>query len=491
MTRTLRKGRRLRFKKQTLVRNAPFVESARSGMRFFTIVFAILRLLTYRLIHRRRKNFDEQFAREIRETLESLGPVYIKLGQILSMRPDYISDVYCHEFESLLDAGKPIPRSKMRTYLKCISHSGQKEIVAQLDHPVAVASLSEVYKVTSASGTTLAVKVLRPGVREMVRQDFSILKKLIKLIGHRFGRTDRAHWVDLVCEIEKWLLEETNYFYEMRNIEAMRRDLVSFDNIIIPRAYPELSSKNIFVMDWINGYSMLELIRMKRKGELPEFPFSLEEKLEELIHDVAIKSLLRGYFHADLNPANIIITNDGKIALIDFGLIKFFSKEARRGTILFLLGITSNSPELIFKSAELFAKNGSSYNREEVYEDLSKLLYDYSGMPAKDVSSTRVILDILKLSLNQGFEYPWSLILYTRSAVNLDGQVLRLHPDFSFSDYGSSRLLEVYTQAFIDEHLSVSHLVDVSEDVVAVLKDLPKNVGTILHTMVTKNKTTN
>ncbi|MCA9352685.1 AarF/ABC1/UbiB kinase family protein [Patescibacteria group bacterium] len=460
-------------------------------MRLLILCFAATRLLMYRFLHRRKKNFDHLFAVKIRQTFESLGPVYIKLGQILSMRPDYINDVYCHEFEHLLDSGRPISRSKMRKYLNRVAQPNQRDIVESLGQPVAVASLSEVYKVELASGT-FAVKVLRPDVRDIVQEDFYILRRLVSIFGNRFGRLDRKHWIDLVREVESWLLQETDYIHEMKNIEAMRRDLDSFDNILIPRAYPEFSNQYIFVMDWVEGYSMLDLIRMKRKDELPHFHFSLEEKLEELIHDVAIKSLLRGYFHADLNPANIIITPEGKIGLIDFGLIKFFSKEARRGTVLFLLGITSNSPELIFKSAELFAKNKSTFNREEVYEDLSKLLYDYSGMAAKDVSSTKVILDILKLSLHQGFEYPWSLILYTRSAVNLDGQVLRLHPHFSFSDYGKKRLLEVYTEAFIKEHASVSHLVDVSEDIVSVLQDLPRNLKIILQDIVLrKHKTAN
>ena len=464
-------------------RNARSVVSASSGMRLLELLFVGVKLYLYRLVHNSKENFDQRFAVKLRSNFESLGPVYTKLGQMLSMRPDYIDDVYCQEFELLLDSGRQIPREKMRRYLNRIASPSQFKLVQSLGDPIAVASISQVYKATLPSGEAVAIKVLRPGVTHMVKRDFKILRLLARFFGNKVGKVGKRHWIDLVAELERWLLEETDYLHEARNIELMRKDFEGYDNILIPQYYPDLSSKQILVMEWIDGYSMLDLIRMKRKEELPDFDFSLEEKFEEIIRDVAIKSLLRGYFHADAHPANIMITKEGKIALIDFGLIQFFSREVRKGTILFLLGITSNDIELIFKSAEMLGKEDAQFNRDEVYEEISRHLYDYLDASAHDVSSTKILFSILKVCLEQGFQYPWSLVLYTRTAVNLDGQILRVHPGFSFSSYGRQYLLEVYLETLLEEHTSASHVIKMTEDVIDLVRDLPKNLKTIIEKM--------
>lgn len=411
----------------------------------------------------------EKVGKRIRLTFERLGATYIKLGQILSMRPDFIPEEYCIELEHLLDSAPAISTKEIkRSISKEFGKPVEKIFKDFEEKSLAAASLSQIHQATLFSGEKVIVKILRPGVRKLIKQDL----KCIKLFMHLFGGVifdEKAHFVNLVGILNEWLERETDYEKELNNMLIMKEELKDTD-IKIPKVYKQISTKGVLVMDYIEGYSVLEIIRLKRKGKLPDFSFSLQELMENLIKEMGLNSLYRGHFHADLHPANIIIKPDGTIYLIDFGLIQYFNKMVRKNITLFMTGMSLCSPELIIFACKKLAVFSPKYNEKKVYVILNEVCDAYRNAPASKMSNGQFLLKIFNIGLKNGVTFDWTLVLYTRSAMHLDGMVLNLCPEFVFSNYARGKFLKIYSDIALKEVISIPNLIEKADDIIEAFK---------------------
>lgn len=418
----------------------------------------------------RDENRDKKIGERLRLSCERLGATYIKLGQMLSMRPDFIPSAYCIELENLLDSAPTISSEQIKKAIEQeLGQSIDKLFKDFSDKPLAAASLSQVHRATLFSGEKVVIKVLRPRVRQLIYQDIRCLRLTTRFFGNIIF-DGKDNFLDLINTLEGWLERETNYEEEFDNMLIMNAELKDIEKVIIPKAYKHLSTKDILVMEYVDGLSVLEIIRLKRRGALPDFPFSLQELMESLIEEMGINNLTRAHFHADLHPANILIKPNGVIYLLDFGLIQYFDKRVRKNVALFMLGIALSSPELIISASKKLATFSPKYNESKVFSSLSEACDAYKDAPASQMSNGQLLIKIFSIGLTNGITFPWNLILYTRSAMHLDGMVLNLCPNFVFSNYSRQKFLKIYGEIAIKEIISLPAFIEKTSDIIEMLQ---------------------
>ena len=413
---------------------------------------------------------DKKIGQRLRLACERLGATYIKLGQMLSMRPDFIPAAYCIELEDLLDSAPTIPvRQIKKVIVQELGRPINQIFKNFCDKPLAAASLSQVHRATLFSGKKVVVKVLRPGVKKLIRQDIRCLKLFAHLVGNIL-LGGQKNSLDLVRTLQSWLDRETNYKEELNNILIMAAELKDVKKVMVPKVYQDLSGENVLVMEYVNGRSMLEIIRLKRRLAEPDFPYPLQELMENLIEEMGINSLKRAHFHADLHPANVLIKPNGIIYLLDFGLIQYFDKRVRKNVALFMLGMALASPELIISASKKLATFSPQYNEERVFSALNEACDAYRDAAAAQMSNGQLLIKIFSIGMTNGITFPWNLILYTRSAMHLDGMILNLCPDFVFSNYSRQKFLRVYSEIIFKEIISLPAIIERADDIIEALR---------------------
>ncbi|MEM1007705.1 MAG: AarF/UbiB family protein, partial [Myxococcota bacterium] len=255
---------------------------------------------------------EEQMSTAKRLTLamQELGTTFIKLGQILSTRPDLIPQEYTVELKTLQTQASPLPFEVIRAQIEDSLKAPLEELFASFSEiPLASASIAQVHTATLEDGSDVVVKVARPGIRESMVSDLSILKGLARRATQLIADIALFDPVGMVEEFERGLLKELDFQNELRNIRRFRNNFQDDPRVHIPKPYPQYRHKNILVMERIRGVIITEA-----QGQR-------EQIVENTLHAVCEMVFAHGFFHGDLHPGNMIIEEDLSIALIDFGLV--------------------------------------------------------------------------------------------------------------------------------------------------------------------------
>ncbi len=448
-------------------------------LRTFVILKQVVSLLWFRLLHSRKSDFDARFATKIRETFEQLGPTFIKLGQVLSMRPDFLPKVYCDEFEKCLDSGPTLPFSKIRKLIENeLGDTLEKVFLSFNEKPIAAASLSQVHKAILNSEEVVAVKIIRPKVKKLITGDIRILRQATKIWGNKIGTVGKSYWLELIEQVYEWLSQETDYQKEINNIRLIQKKAKDLKNITFPEIYSDLSTKKILVLEFIEGISLLELIKNYQNGVYPT-NFSVEEKVFELFESVINMSLQKGFFHADLHPANIIVRPDGKIVLLDFGLIGYFDKNLRRAILIFLMGAAFADADLTMKGTKMTNDFPENYDEKALYKELSHLCDRYKGALISEMSNGQFLMEGMHICLQHNIKFPWPVFLYARTTLNIDGMILKLNPNYILMNHAQKVFLRIYRENIIEDLYSLPKFIKLFEDTWETIKKSPTTINKV------------
>lgn len=378
-----------------------------------------------RKIEKEEKTADESISVRIRKVFEELGPAYIKLGQMLSTRPDLVGIETAEELQSLRDNTPTTPFNEMKEVIESELGKPLDEIFSKIDEtPIGSASIGQVYKAKlKKNGEYVAVKVQKPNSYEIVKSDIEIMKFLAKRVDKYIFQTRTYNLPAVVKEFERSIFKELNYLDEVMNMQNLSKNFKGVHYIKIPEPYTDYCTSKVIVMELIKGVEVTDLLKK-------EYPDINKKKISKYgVKSYFKQVLIDGFFHADPHPGNLIVTDDNKLCYIDMGMMGILTEDFKESLAeLILLLIGRNSGDII-KQLIYMDIITPSQNTEDLQADVEDLLNRYYGAELKNMDG--VMEDLLNVMVKNNVVLPKEFIMIGRGIALIEDTGKKLDPEFN------------------------------------------------------------
>ncbi len=408
----------------------------------------------------------------IKHTIEQLGSTYIKLAQMLSTRPDLISLELAQEFEKLQDNVTPVEIKYITPIFKVEFGKELDEIFTKPLELLATASIGQVYKGILLNGEEVVVKVLKPNIKDIIRDDLEILKQLAALIDDYFKDYGVSSIYNIINEFEFSIKNELNFKLEAMNINRFNSFYQEDERIKVPKVYKEYSSNKIITMEFIKGIKVSKIDQLKKQNidckEVAKKGFSL---LCEQIFE-------NRFFHADPHPGNIFVTYDNKISFIDFGMMGTITKEEQK----VLIGLISNISQKDSEKVSLYILDMTNHPFDieisEFVKDMSIVIDSYMYSDLKDINIKDLFHDITILIAKYNISFKNSYYLFFKSLSTIEGVGIILDPEFNAVENIKPIVLNFYKNQFSLKNL-FSRMKEIPKELIEFLDYMPRDLKEI------------
>jgi ubiquinone biosynthesis protein len=414
---------------------------------------------------------------EVRMALEELGPAFIKLGQMLSNRPDILPPEITVELARLQDSVPPFDGEIAIRIIENELGKPISELFASFDvAPVASASIGQVHRATLFDGQLVAVKVQRPDIEKTVKIDLEILQTFAGLAEKNIASLRYVKPTGVVAEFERHMLHEMDYRHERRNLERFRRLYGTDDGLYIPQTYPSLSSKCVFTMEFINGVKVSDIA----DENLLDYDRALIARRgsQSLLEQVFI----RGYFHADPHPGNIMIMADNRVCFVDFGMMGVIMPAQQDLLGSLLLAIKRRDSAVATALLLDVAAAPDHPQVTDIEYELQLLIDNYIDVSLDDLDVSEVVGQLVSLIYKFQLSFPSNLTLMFKSIAMIEGVGHQLDPQFQLSE-----MVAIFAPKLTKHKLSPRRLVGnvytTMMDYKRMLSALPKDIRSVLRKM--------
>ncbi len=379
----------------------------------------------------------------LRLAFEELGPSFIKLGQVLACRPDMLPIEYAKELCKLTDSVSPYPFEQAKEIIERDLGAPLDALFAEFDPvPVAAASIAQVHKAALPDGTEVMVKVQRPNIERIIARDISILRGLAELVEAHVPEMAPYNVRGIVEEFARTINRELDFFMEASNAAQLRKNFESAGELHIPAVFSDVSSKRVLVMEKIEGVRIDDFEALDSKG------FDR--------HDLAKKGAAAffqmvfqdGFFHADPHPGNIFVLKDGKLALVDFGIMGRVTEENMEHFARSFLALVNHDYDSLvqqYMNLGFVVEEAVDLERfqRELKEDFSELLEPYYGMKVKQIDFSTYVDRVTQILLRHHLRLPQNLYLIDKALITLEGILKQLDPDFDYLEAAQPYVAEL------------------------------------------------
>ena len=379
---------------------------------------------------------------KMRLMLEALGPTFVKVGQILSMRSEMLPQAFCDELAKLRADADPMP---YQTVVETLSREYGRpigEVFASIDPtPLGSASLAQVHRATLVTGEDVAIKVQRPGVRETMAQDVSIMRSIARLATRVMPNTQVVDLGGVVEELWDTFESETDFLVEARNLAEFKRFCQPYAYMDCPQPYMDLCTEHVVVMDYVDGISVSHPEQLIAAG------YDLKEIGTKLVDNYATQVLDDGFFHADPHPGNIII-DGGQIVLIDLGMTGRLNAKTRSVLKQMIFAVAKqDSPALADGLLRFAGTEADAADYPALLADLDTIVAEYGTVDLKELDLAAFVTALTQLAQRHGIEVPSTVTTVARALVTLEGLLDEFIPDVN--------MIEI-----ISEHIATSKSLD-------------------------------
>jgi len=364
----------------------------------------------------------------LREKLVALGPAFIKIGQTLATRADILPVEYIQELAQLQDQVPAFPTEQARAIIEEELRARIEDIFNEFDNtPVAAASLGQVYRATLRTGQTVAVKVQRPAIHELIESDILVLRRIARRLDRYPNLIRGVDWQGTLDEFHRTIFEEMDYEQELRNAETFRKNFAEWREVYVPRIYPLFSTRKLIVMEFIDGMKINDIEALTAAGMEPP-------KLVRLLARTYLKQLLEdGFFHADPHPGNLRVMADGRLAFFDFGMVGHISMELQSNLINAFFHIVERDVEGLVDDMVRLGFIELSPEDEEKFKPVIRALFDrYLSLKLREVNFKELIFDLAHVIYEFPFRIPASFTYIVRAIMTLEGIGTQVDPNFNF-----------------------------------------------------------
>jgi ubiquinone biosynthesis protein len=364
-------------------------------------------------------------AERLADELERMGPTFVKLGQLLSTRADLLPPPYLKALARLQDNVKPFAYDEVEVVVSSELGVRMSKAFATFDtEPLASASLGQVHRAELRDGRPVVVKVQRPNIRAQILEDMDVIERIAEFADAHTAAGRRFGFVDMVTEFRRSLMAELDYRLEAANLETLGRNLADHDQIVVPAPVADYSTSVVLTMEYVAGRTIGSF------GRLAAMELDCAGLAEELFSAYLDQILVDGFFHADPHPGNVMVTDDGKLALLDLGMVARVSPEMQDHLVKLLLAISEGHGQDAAAVAVAIGQELDDYDPVRFVREAAELIGRNQGSTMADMQAGALIGELCRIAGNAGLRLPSELTMLGKALLNLDDVARALDPHF-------------------------------------------------------------
>ncbi|MEO7931741.1 MAG: AarF/UbiB family protein [Chthoniobacterales bacterium] len=418
-------------------------------------------------------------AKELADDLEKLGPTFIKLGQLISTRSDFVPAAYMEALTRLQDNVEPFPYEKIEAIVSVELGARISRAFQEFDPtPMAAASLGQVHRAVLRSGQIVAVKIQRPDVRETVSEDLEALAEIAAMLDEHTDAGKRYQFAAMIEELRKSLLRELDYRLEADNLRLMRRNLAEFEKILVPAPVDDYCTGRVLTMEYVPGQKITKL----NKVTFLEIDGAglAEAVFQTYLHQI----LITGFFHADPHPGNILLTPDHRIALLDLGMTARIGPNMQEQILRLLLAMSEGQSDRASEIAQRMGEEREGFDEVRFKRDMGDLLSQQQDASIQTLQTGKVIMEITRISAETGLTVPSELTMLGKTLLNLDLIGRTLSPEFDPNESIRRNASELMRKRTL-KSLSPGNLLTTLLEAKELIEKLPSRINQFLELLAT------
>ncbi|MBW4545568.1 MAG: AarF/ABC1/UbiB kinase family protein [Symplocastrum torsivum CPER-KK1] len=392
----------------------------------------------------------------LRNILVDLGPVYVKLGQLLSTRPDLLPGEYVEALTDLQANVPPVPWSQVEILIRQQLKQPLEEAFAAINpQAVAAGSIAQTHRATLKSGQEVALKVQRPGIEAIVAQDIALIRSLAELVSRTtFGQDYDT--VGLAEEFVTALQAELDFNQEASFTDQLRRNLSTsrwFDpkQLVVPEIYWDLTTKKLMVMEWLDGVPLLlASLPAMRDGKDAD---TQRKEITKLLFRAFLQQLyIDGFFHADPHPGNLFYLSDGRLALLDCGMVGRLDPRTQQILTEMLLAIVDLDAQRCAQLTVELAESGQPVSLSGLTNDYDRMLRKYYNISLSQINFSQVFYEVLQIARNNKIRLPSNMGLYAKTLANLEGVARSFDPEINLLDQIKPLMTDLFRRQLLGDN---------------------------------------
>lgn len=417
----------------------------------------------------------EQFVND----LEALGPTFIKVGQALSTRPDLVPAPYIAALERMQDDVAPVPVSAVREIIEAELGARIENLFASFDDtPLAAGSIAQVHAATLRDGRSVVLKVQRPHIARTLREDLAILERLAGAADRMTDLGRRYGFEGLVHELRHSLASEINFELEAENLRRFAANLGDYACLYVPQPLEDLTTTRVLTMQRVHGIKVTHIPPLRRTEH------RLKQQAQELLRAYLDQVFVHGLVHADPHPGNVLLMDDGRLALFDLGMVARLPPRTRQQLLKLMLGAIVGNGEQVGQISECMGTALEDFRHTQYGRRVDQLVSSYIGLhnSSRDFSEGRLVLELARVGATCGLRPPPELSILGKTLLNLEAVTSALDPTLDTRQVVEEHLQQVLRRQALGS-LSPANLASEWLDLQELARHTPQHVASILRTL--------
>jgi ubiquinone biosynthesis protein len=411
---------------------------------------------------------------QLARDLEALGPTFIKLGQLLSSRSDLLPAPYLDALARLQDRVEPFPFEQVEAIVA--SELGVRLSKAFLEFdpdPLAAASLGQVHRAKLRDGRPVAVKVQRPDIRQVILEDLEAFAEIAAVVDRHTEIGRRFAFQDMLAEFRKTLLRELDYRREAVNLVTLAHNLRDYRRLVIPRPVDDYTTSRVLTMDFVKGRKITDL------SPLARIDLDNRELAEDLCKAYLDQILIDGFFHADPHPGNLLVTDDGRLALLDLGMVARIDPAMQEQLLKLLLAVSGGQGQEAAQATLQIGTPLADLDEARYRREVADLVGSYQNVAGSRIQVGRTVIGLARLAAENGVRPAPELTMMGRALLQLDDSARALDADFD-----PNQIVRQQSDSILRRHmlkkLSPANVLATALEMQEFVQHLPGRLNTVL-----------
>jgi ubiquinone biosynthesis protein len=409
----------------------------------------------------------------MRLAIEELGPTYVKFGQILSTRQDMLPPDLIKELKKLQDQVAPLPYSDIKKVLDAACPDHQRCFSSIDDTPIASASIAQVHRATLTDGTPVALKVQRPGIQEVIETDIVILQAFAERVDRYYPQYRVYNPRAIVADFSDQIRKELDFIRDGRNADRLRFNMQDREKVRIPKIYWEYSTRQLLVMEYIEG------VRVDHVDEIRSFGVDPRDIADRGFYAYMQQIFEDGFFHGDPHPGNLLVSHDGTVNFLDFGIVGVIYPERRISFVELLYAMLQQDPDLMIDALERLGITIAEKDRDDFREEIYASMLDAEGGTIGQYSFKGMSEGLTDTLRKYRIAMPQNLMLMLKVIIMVLDVGTTLDPNFNFMEKTEPYLNRLSKRDLILNHIFYRAGHSLIEAVDGIL-ETPRNLNKML-----------